>query len=314
MTSAQSTHGVHRGHPLGWLSVGLGTLQLTAPRVVQRLSGTDDSRTARAMVPLVGARELIQGAGLLGSRKTAWWAWTRVGGDAMDLASLGVALARRSGARRRRLAGMTGVVMAIAAVDLVTALRAGRSPATRRGPMELTATTTIRRPRSEVYAFWRRLENLPMFMAHLEEVRATDSRHSHWRASAPFGRRVSWDAEMIEDVRDTRIRWKSTGRAVVPNSGTVVFTAAPDGVSTEVRVRLVYHLPGGRAGAAVAKFFGEEPHQQVDDDLRRLKQVMETGEVVRSDGALSGKRARAEFPQRPAQPPRAKDLVRGVAA
>ena len=180
--------------------------------------------------------------------------------------------------------------------------------------MELTATTTIRRPRSDVYAYWRRLENLPTFMTHLDEVRVIDERRSRWRATAPFGRTVSWDAEIIEDVRNTRIGWRSTDDAVVRNLGSVTFTEAPDGISTEVRVRIVYDLPGGRLGAAVAKYFGEEPHQQVDDDLRRLKQALETGEVVRSEGALWGKRARKEFPQRPAQPPRIDELIRGVAA
>jgi uncharacterized membrane protein len=77
---------------------------------------------------------------------------------------------------------------------------------------------------------------------------------------------------------------------------------APDGVSTEVHVVMAYDIPGGELGKAVAKYFGEEPNQQLDDDLRRLKQVLETGEVVRSDGAPYGKKARAEFPQRPAQP------------
>jgi uncharacterized membrane protein len=298
---------------LGWLSVGLGTLQLAAPHVVRRMSGVDDSATSRALIPLVGARELIHGAGLLGSRRTGWWAWTRVGGDVIDLAALGAALARRSGTRRARVAGVTGAVAAIAAVDVATAVRASRRPAGKAGPMELTATTTIRRPRSEVYAFWRRLENLPTFMAHLDEVRAIDERRSRWRATAPFGRKVSWDAEVTEDVRDTRIAWTSTGRAVVPNTGLVSFRTAPDGVSTEVLVRMVYGLPGWRVAAAVARYFGEEPHQQVDDDLRRLKQVMETGEVVRSDGALAGKRARAEFPQRPAQPPSAKELGKAAA-
>jgi hypothetical protein len=90
--------------------------------------------------------------------------------------------------------------------------------------------------------------------------------------------------------------------------------AAPDGVSTEVHVLLVYDIPGGALGKAVAKYFGEEPHQQLDDDLRRLKQVLETGEVVRSEGAPWGKRARKEFPQRPAQPLTPEELANGVAA
>lgn len=302
------------GRRLGWLSLGLGTLQLTAPYMVRRMSGVDDSATSRMLVPLVGARELVHGAGLLAGRRTAAWAWTRVAGDAIDLASLGVALSRRRGTRRARLIAVTGAVLGITAVDVVTAIRTSRSPAARGGPMILTASTTIRRPRSEVYSFWRRLENLPTFMTHLNEVRATDDRHSHWRATAPLGRTVSWDAEVTDEVRDSRISWRSTGHAVVRNRGTVIFRTAPDGGSTEVHVWIAYDLPGGKVGALVAKYFGEEPHQQVDDDLRRLKQVMETGEVVRSEGAPLGKRVRAEFPQRPAQPLWTDELIRGAAA
>lgn len=168
--------------------------------------------------------------------------------------------------------------------------------------MELTATTTVRRSRSEVYAFWRRLENLPTFMAHVDAVRETGERTSHWNVSAPFDRTVEWDAEIDEESPDERLGWHSVGDPEVANRGTVWFVTAPDGESTEVHVRLVYDLPGGPLGKAAAKYFGEEPHQQLDDDLRRLKQVLETGEVVRSDGAPWGKRARREFPQRPAQP------------
>ncbi|WP_062349360.1 SRPBCC family protein [Herbidospora yilanensis] len=180
--------------------------------------------------------------------------------------------------------------------------------------MELTATTTIRKPVSEVYAFWRDLENLPTFMAHLEEVRTTGDRTSHWVANAPFGKDVQWDAEILDETPGEKIGWRSIGDADVPNAGTVRFVPAPDGVSTEVHISLVYDIPGGTIGKAVAKYFGEEPHQQLDDDLRRLKQVLETGEVVRSDGAPWGKRAREEFPQRPAQPLSDAEFAKGAEA
>jgi uncharacterized membrane protein len=180
--------------------------------------------------------------------------------------------------------------------------------------MDLMATTTIRRPTSDVYAFWRRLDELPTFMAHLDQVRPTGERTSHWTASAPFGRTVEWDAEITEDLPGERIAWRSTGDADVPNQGKVWFVPAPDGVSTEVHVLLAYDIPGGELGKAVAKYFGEEPYQQLDDDLRRFKQVMETGEVVRSDGAPWGKRARKEFPQRPAQPLSPEELAKGADA
>jgi uncharacterized membrane protein len=230
----------------------------------------------------------------------------------MDLTSLGMAIAHRGGRRRQRLVVVTGVVAGITVLDLLTAVQAPRAKeigsvsavrgSRKGGSMELRATTTIRKPAPEVFAFWRDLENLPAFMAHLEEVRATGDRTSHWSAGAPFGKNVAWDAEIIDEVPGEKIAWHSTGNADVPNAGTVRFVPAPDGVSTEVHVVLVYDIPGGAVGKAVARYFGEEPHQQLDDDLRRLKQVLETGEVVRSDGAPWGKRARKEFPQRPAQP------------
>jgi uncharacterized membrane protein len=180
--------------------------------------------------------------------------------------------------------------------------------------MDLTATTTIRKPATELYEFWRRLDQLPTFMAHLDQVQVLDDRRSRWTASAPFGRTVQWDAEITEETPGQKIGWRSVGDADVPNEGRVWFVPAPDGVSTEVHVLLVYDIPGGELGQAVAKYFGEEPHQQLDDDLRRLKQVVETGEIVRSDGAPWGKRARKEFPQRPAQPLSPEELAKGMPA
>ncbi|MEV7327338.1 SRPBCC family protein [Micromonospora sp. NPDC093244] len=298
--------------------------QLAAPDTVRRISGVDDSPTTRTVVPLVGARELVHAAGLLTSRRKSIWAWTRVAGDAMDLASLGVAIAHRSGRRRRRLVGVTGAVVGITVVDLLTAVQAtrakriGSAMAVRGlyggGSMELTATTTIRKPPPKVYAFWRDLDNLPTFMAHLEQIRATGDRTSHWSASAPFGKNVEWDAEIVDEAPGERISWRSTGNADVPNAGTVRFVPAPDGVSTEVHIVMSYDVPGGAVGKAVAKYFGEEPHQQLDDDLRRLKQVLETGQVVRSEGAPRGKRARKEFPQRPAQPLSDSEWAKGAGA
>ncbi|WP_282285494.1 SRPBCC family protein [Micromonospora sp. WMMD998] len=313
-----------RGRGLGWMSLGLGVTQLAAPDTVRRISGVDDFATSRAVVQLVGARELVHAAGLLTSRRKGIWAWTRVLGDAMDLAALGIAIAHRSGRRRRRLVGVTGAIIGITVVDLLTAAQATRSKevgsaraargARRGGFMELTATTTIRKPPSQVYAFWRDLDNLPTFMAHLKEIRTTGDRTSRWSAGAPFGRHVEWDAEIVDEVTGERIAWRSTGDADVPNSGTVQFVPAPDGVSTEVHVVMSYDIPGGAVGKAVAKYFGEEPHQQLDDDLRRLKQVLETGQVVRSEGAPWGKRARKEFPQRPAQPLSDSEFAKGADA
>lgn len=165
--------------------------------------------------------------------------------------------------------------------------------------MQITKTVTIGKRPDEVYAFWRRLDQLPSFMGHLDRVAVTGRTTSHWVASAPLGRSVEWDAQIIEDTPGKRLGWRSVPGSELINAGTVKFEQAPGDRGTEVTARLEYQPPAGQPGAAVAKLFGEDPPQQLDDDLRRLKQILETGEVVRSDGAPGGKRAMS---QRPAQP------------
>jgi uncharacterized membrane protein len=199
--------------------------------------------------------------------------------------------------QRRTLAALVGVT-GILGLDLYAAVTRSRQKTV----LELTTATTVASTTQETYDLWRRLEILPSFMAHLDEVRTTGEGTSHWRASAPFGMTVEWDAEITDDVPGERIAWRSVDRAMVGNEGEVRFLPAPGGRGSEVHVRMRYSMPAGPLGAAVARYFGEEPHQQLDDDLRRFKQVVETGEVVRSEGAPGGKRARREFPQHPARP------------
>jgi uncharacterized membrane protein len=169
--------------------------------------------------------------------------------------------------------------------------------------MQAKTAITINRPAEDVYRFWRDLANLPSFMNHLASVEVTGNGRSHWTANAPAGRTVDWDAEIVEDKPNQRLAWRSLDGSQVSNSGWVSFTPAPgDGGGTEVRVELSYDPPGGALGKVVAKLFGEEPQQQVTDDLRRLKQVLETGEVVRSEGSPEGTRTLRQVTQRPAQP------------
>jgi uncharacterized membrane protein len=290
--------GLARG--LGWASLGLGAVQLSAPDMVRRVSGVDDSSLSRVMVPVVGVRELFHTVVLLGSRRPGPWVWTRVAGDVMDLATLGCAVSSRRGKRRRRAMTATGAVAGITAVDLYTAIRAGRRPWAY--GLSLHAAITVKRPRDEVYGFWRDLENLPRFMIHLRSVQVIDQRRSHWIAMGPAGKDVEWDAQIVEDRPEELIAWRSAAGARVRNSGSVSFTDAPGGRGTEVRVELRFDPPGGILGAAFARMLGEHPDQQVRDDLRRFKQVMETGEVVRSEGSPEGVHAIRQLRQRPAQP------------
>jgi uncharacterized membrane protein len=196
----------------------------------------------------------------------------------------------------------TVTISAGAAAGVATAVWAVRRRAARRAPLHVRAAVTVNKPAGEVYSFWRDLELLPLFMNHLESVRTTGERTSHWVAKAPAGRAVEWDARIVDDRPNELIAWRSVEGGDVPNDGTVRFAPAPGGRGTEVRVELRYDLPGGKLAATVAKLFGEEPAQQVRDDLRRFKQVLETGEVVRSEGSPEGTRAFRQLTQKPAQP------------
>ncbi len=282
---------------LGWASLGLGIPPLLAPGGFGQAIGVDDAPPHRTTVMLVGLRELAAAAGLLGQQSPAWL-WARVGGDIMDLGMLGRALKNHDGRGLWRTVAATAAVTGITGVDVYAAVSRSRTPAA----TELTASVTVAKSPREVYDLWRPLDSLPGFMAHLDEVRTTGRDTSHWRATAPFGRSVEWDAQITDDVPGERIAWRSVDGADIDNSGEVRFRPAPGGRGTEVHLRLRYGQPAGRMGAALARYFGEDPHQQLDDDLRRFKQVAETGEVVRSEGAPAGKRARREFPQHPARP------------
>ncbi len=149
----------------------------------------------------------------------------------------------------------------------------------------------IDKPAEELYAFWRNFENLPRVMTHLESVRVIDERRSHWTAKAPpvAGGRVEWDAEIVDDEPNSRIVWRSLPGGDIHHHGSVEFTRALGDRGTIVCVAMEYSPPAGQLGRWVAKLFGEEPEQQIRDDLRNLKRVMEIGEVLTIEGQPRGK-------------------------
>jgi uncharacterized membrane protein len=270
---------------LGWLSIGLGLAQITAPRGVARMIGVDDDEANRNTMVAIGVRELASGVGILTRERPAGPVWTRVGGDVMDLALLGRAL-RSDYVQRNRVAAATAAVVGVTILDVLTgrslARDSGTHPARRPRGIQVRKAITIDRPRDEVYRFWRNFENLPRFMQHLERVRVLDARRSRWTARVPAGASVEWTAELIDDRPNELIAWRAVDGAEVPNTGSVQFAPASHG-GTAVLVDLRYQPPGGRLAAVVAKLFGEDPEIQVGSDLRRLKQVLELGEVVHSD-------------------------------
>ena len=190
---------------------------------------------------------------------------------------------------------------AITAADLVSSYRTMRGRSRRtvrpagqaraaRSRRPSAASITINRPPALVYTFWRRLENLPRFMTYLDSIQVIDDRRSHWKAGAA-GAAIEWDAEIIEDVPNRVIAWESapmsTGApAKIAHSGRVQFKEAPGDRGTEVRLEMTVVLPGGAPARAAARLLHRVPEQIALNDLHRLKQLIETGSIARSDASI----------------------------
>lgn len=142
----------------------------------------------------------------------------------------------------------------------------------------------------ELYSFWRELERLPRLMPELMSVRVIDRRRSHWIARGPAGRRVEWYADIINDIPNELIAWRTTEGSQVACAGSVHFEARSRGRGTVVRIKLQYDPPAGKIGAALAWAFGDSPSQVIREGLRRFKQLIETGEVPTTQGQPRGAR------------------------
>lgn len=276
---------------LGWFSVGLGVAQLLAPQRMSRTIGIADRPN---LMRAVGMREIASGVGILSQRKPTNWLWSRVAGDAMDLAMLGTA-ARSMRSDRRRLAWATAALAGVAVLDLLSSIDNTQRErqvegASAGGAAEVEKVVTINRSPEECYRFWHDFESFPRFMKHLESVQVTGENRTHWKAKGPMGMSAEWNAEVTADEPNRYLAWRSVEGADVDNAGEVRFEPAPGGRGTIVRVKMRYSPPGGKAGAIMAKLFGEEPSRQIDEDLRRFKWLIETGEIPTTVGQPSGPR------------------------
>lgn len=276
---------------LGWFSIGLGLAELAAPRSVARAIGLNEGENT-ATLQAFGAREIGNGLAILAQPRRAAWLWSRVGGDAVDVAFLAGHL-KASDTDNRRLAAAIAAVLGVTALDVLAARQLSRTGhdeversarSKRRNAVRVEQVVTINRPVEQVYQFWHNFENLPRFMRHLESVEMLGHGRSRWRAKGPAGTTVSWEAETLQDRENEWIAWRSIDGGGLQNSGSVRFSPAPGARGTELRVQLQYTPPAGMFGRTIARLFGEEPEQQIQDDLRRFKQLMETGEIPMSDG------------------------------
>jgi uncharacterized membrane protein len=295
-------------HGLAWFSISLGLAEILAPRLISRVVG-GSGRYAN-LIRFYGVRELMSGLMIFGQgSRPAAAVWSRVAGDAVDIATLAAA-----GTSRRTNKG--GVALAAASVLGVTALDVycARGLTRERGGapgIRMSRSVVVNRPPHALYEFWRAFENFPRFMYHVKSVRTAGPGISHWVVNGPAGSTVEWDARITADTPNELIAWQTLEGADVESNGAVRFEPRPGNRGTIVRVDLEYRPPGGRAGKLAAMLFNESPEQQIYDDLHRFKQIVETGEVVRSDGSPEGM---GDVERRPAQPSAARGFGAGSAA
>jgi uncharacterized membrane protein len=263
----QRTSGDRLATFLGWFSVGLGAVELFAPKTLGRLIGAPHSS---GMKRLMGLREIAVGAGILTAPRSANWIKARVAGDALDLALLGAAFkARRSDPAR--LAAATAAVVGVTAVDIACARQLSGAPAAtmaRAGNTDrnrIEASMAVNRSPQDCYRFWRDFENMARFIEHIGSV------------------------EILRDTPDQAIEWRSTADSHPGFTGSVTFEPRISGQGTMVRLVIDWTPPGGKAGAAAARLLRKIPEHQVREDLRRFKNVIETGEVPTTEGQPSGR-------------------------
>ncbi len=310
--SRETSDGATLSRALGWFGIALGAAELAAPAMLARAIGIRADRRSSWILRAFGVREIVAGLGILMRPRRPLPMWSRAIGDVLDMALLGTAALtrRRSGPR---VIGALAAVAGAGVLDVVASRRVQR--AYDRANRPVMFAVTIAKPPYEVYEFYRRLEQLPIFMDYLESVVETGPRTSHWIAKTPIGGRVEWDAEITTEQPGQCIAWQSREGSPIETRGTVTFDELHNG-HTEVRVEMQLGVLG-EPSAALARWFAKP---QIKGDLRRLKQVLEAGEVLRSDAsahrmphpAQPDPKARKAPPVFRPNPPAARKIKGGV--
>lgn len=202
----------------------------------------------------------------------------------------------RIGARRSDVARggvMVFIVSGLKELDAFTARRLTESELGAVGVLDdegrirtATATITIQRPIEQVYGFVRDFYNFPRFMAHLDSVETHGDGRSRWRLRMIIGKTLEWDVEVVDDRPGELVAWRSLPGGDIDNHGTIRFLPAPGGRGTEVHTDIRYIARAGGLNMLLARLLNIAPGQRAKADLRRLKQLLETGEVVHSDASI----------------------------
>ncbi|HXE15305.1 MAG TPA: SRPBCC family protein [Bryobacteraceae bacterium] len=283
MAAAQQMSTQQLANSLGWFSIGLGLAELATPNVVAKLIGARNGAGTRNILRFYGARELAAGVGILSQSNPSGWLWARVAGDVVDVSSLCKAMLSDGNDRGKSIAA-TAAVLGVTVADVCCAMRfagASANGQARRRAAAIISSITIARTAEEIYSFWRDFARLPEIFDRLESVQALDDNRWRWKLAMPMSRSLEWDAEITDDQPNSRIAWQSVSPSV-PHSGEVRFEPSAGQRGTKVTVRIQPQL----ASPGIAKLLGVVPEQHVNIALHNLKQMMETGEVVKSDASI----------------------------
>ena len=283
---------------LGWFSVGLGLAEVAAPGALAHLIGVRSRPQTRTLLRAYGLRELAAGVGILTQSRQETWIWARVAGDALDLATLAWALGS-SHTSRWKAGAATAAVVGVTALDVMCGqeLSSQADRSSTGGAATVIETIIVNATPEEAYRFWHNLENLPRFMTYLESVRVTGDRRTHWTAKGPADRKIEWDAETLTDEPNRIIAWRSLAGTAFGNSGSVRFEEAPGNRGTLVRVEMQYAPLGGSLASTLTKVLGMDVGRRIRHDLRNFKQVLEIGEVTRSDASIHSGMHAAQPPE-----------------
>jgi uncharacterized membrane protein len=273
------------GRKLGWFSIGLGAAEMTMPGAIAKLALGRDDAMKRLIVRALGAREIAVGIGLLARPSGPNWMFARVAGDVMDLAVLGLGASRRGSQTLN--AALTAVALAgVTALDFQAGRTARRAQRPARARYDVRKSVVIECTPEEAYTYWRDVQKLPTFMTMVAQVEAIDDRRSHWSVRGPGGADFSWDSEIIQDQPNQRIAWRTLPGAPLPNTGEVRFIPLSNGRGTEVRLGMSYDESSSKLLSTLGKVFSKGLEIHVRQDLRRFKQLMEVGEIVKSDASI----------------------------
>jgi uncharacterized membrane protein len=271
---------------LAWFGIALGIAEVAVPRIVSRLAG---AKGHDGLIRGYGMREIASGIRILAKPRDPGPMWLRVAGDAMDLAALGATFASDKN-RRGKTACAIAAVAGVTALDVLCA----QDLMLRGAAARASASIVLHCPIEECYRFWRNFENHAQFMPYVESVRSTGSRTAHWIAALPGKKKVEWNTEITKDLRNEQITWHSVNGSGLYHAGTIRFSPSSGDRGTVARIKIVYREPVSGRGV-LARLLGKEPDQMLYKDLRRFKQLMETGEVITTEGQSAGRRQGATW-------------------